>query len=117
MNFDKFRTQTEPWRKWYRIKRWRILRDAQFLNDRFTCRMCNTLETDTSRLVCDHVEPHKGDEVKFWAGPFQTLCASCHSGHKQSHEKRGYQKGVGFDGWPIDPGHPWNKSKQGGGRS
>lgn len=27
----------------------------------------------------DHVVPHRGDPDKFWSGPFQGLCASCHS--------------------------------------
>lgn len=50
--------------------------------------MCGELKADTSQLVCDHIEPHRGDEAKFWAGPFQTLCAPCHNGTKQRIERR-----------------------------
>jgi 5-methylcytosine-specific restriction enzyme A len=32
--------------------------------------------------VCDHINPHRGDQDAFWAGPFQSLCSSCH-GRKQ----------------------------------
>lgn len=33
----------------------------------------------------DHVIPHRGDPVRFWAGPFQSLCGSCH-GRKSARE-------------------------------
>jgi 5-methylcytosine-specific restriction protein A len=29
--------------------------------------------------VTDHVEPHRGDAVAFWSGPFQPMCFACHS--------------------------------------
>lgn len=32
----------------------------------------------TEATVCDHVMPHKGNVVKFWAGPFQSLCKHHH---------------------------------------
>ncbi len=35
----------------------------------------------------DHVTPHKGDPKMFWEGPFQALCASCHS--KKTVEEMG----------------------------
>jgi 5-methylcytosine-specific restriction enzyme A len=59
-----------------------------FRRDLYTCQRveCGRIESDTSLLVCDHVEPHGGDVVKFWAGPFQTLCKRCHDGEKQRLE-------------------------------
>jgi hypothetical protein len=36
--------------------------------------------------VVDHIQPHRGDWEAFWRGPFQTLCASCHSSLKQQEE-------------------------------
>lgn len=75
-----------PWKKWYGWKRWKDIRDAVLLRDNYTCQMCPTKEWDTSKLVCDHVNPHRGIEAFFWAGPFQTLCQFCHSVHKQSQE-------------------------------
>ncbi|WP_287363448.1 HNH endonuclease [Mesorhizobium sp.] len=56
------------------------------VRDRFTCQRCKLLESDTSKLVCDHITPHRNDEAKFWSGPFQTLCRNCHSGAKQKEE-------------------------------
>ncbi len=60
-------------------------------------------------LVCDHVVPHKGDEVRFWTGPFQTLCPDHHDRRKQSEERAGFSLEAGLDGWPVDPGHPANR--------
>jgi 5-methylcytosine-specific restriction enzyme A len=54
--------------------------------DEFTCQIWRLPEGDTSKLVCEHVEPHPGGVVKFWAGPFQTLCKLCHDGQKPKEE-------------------------------
>lgn len=57
------------------------------LRDRFTCRKCGKLETDTSKLVADHVVPHRNDPRLFWDGELQCLCRTCHSGAKQREEQ------------------------------
>jgi hypothetical protein len=36
--------------------------------------------------VCDHVDPHRGDPVKFFDGPFQSLCKWHHDSVKQAIE-------------------------------
>lgn len=82
------RVRNEHWRKWYHSTRWRALRWDVLVRDLFTCQLCRRLEHDTAKLVCDHVEPHRGDPVKFWSGPFQTLCKPCHDGEKQKDEAR-----------------------------
>ena len=87
---DAARVGNEPWRKWYRIRRWRDIRMKTFVRDLFTCRICGKLEGDTSKLVCDHVDPHHGNEELFWSGPFQTLCNTCHSSVKQKQERRAW---------------------------
>ena len=86
---DRQRLEDQSWRRWYGTARWKALRWEVLTRDRFTCQMCAKLEADTSQLVCDHIDPHKGDEAKFWAGPFQTLCKPCHDGAKQSLDKSG----------------------------
>lgn len=84
-----YRDQTQEWRRWYKTARWQRLRWSVLLRDLFTCHMCKRIQSDTSKLVCDHTERHGGDEAKFWAGPFQTLCADpCHNKHKQQMENR-----------------------------
>jgi len=82
------RSNDEPYRKLYKTARWQKLRWSVLVRDLFTCQMCGRVQGDTSKLVCDHVERHNGDEVAFWSGPFQTLCADpCHNTHKQRLER------------------------------
>ena len=79
-----------PWRKWYKTARWQALRLRIFLRDRFTCQWqgCGRIEGDTSLLVCDHKQPHRGSEHLFWnEANLWTLCKSCHDKHKQAEEQ------------------------------
>jgi 5-methylcytosine-specific restriction protein A len=79
-----------PWKRWYNTSRWRALRLKIFLRDLFTCQMagCSRLEGDTSKLVCDHVKPHRGNEALFWdEANLQTLCKPCHDKAKQREEQ------------------------------
>lgn len=86
---SQHRDRTQEWRAWYKTSRWQKLRWSVLTRDLFTCSMCGKIETDTSQLVCDHVDQHHGDERAFWSGPFQTLCKPCHDRDKQRMERRG----------------------------
>lgn len=87
------RDNATPWRTWYKTARWRKLRMAVLIRDLFTCQKCSKVEGNTALLVCDHVEPHRGDEEKFWNGPFQTLCKDCHDRLKQKEEQASRHQG------------------------
>ncbi len=86
---ERERTAFNPLRPLYRTARWAKLRWSILVRDLFTCQMCGRIEPDTSKLVCDHRKPHRGDLVRFWDEEnLQTLCASpCHSKHKQRLEQ------------------------------
>jgi 5-methylcytosine-specific restriction enzyme A len=75
--------------------------------------MCFKAGRNVPATVCDHIEPHCGDEEKFWSGPFQSLYDHepwrCHSSKKQQIERIGYSTEVGADGLPTDPHHPWTR--------
>lgn len=73
----------KPTRQLYRTARWLKLR-AEQLAKHAACAACGDKAT-----VCDHIEPHRGDEARFWSGPFQSLCKPCHDGPKQRLERRG----------------------------
>lgn len=89
---DRERSNSQPWRAWYKTARWEKQRQAVFLRDRYTCRLCNRIEGATSRLVCDHIRSHKGDEQLFWDEcNLQTLCKPCHDGQKQRLDKSHYR--------------------------
>jgi hypothetical protein len=65
--------------------------------------MCAARGIVTPATVCDHVEPHRGDEVKFFSGPFQSLCSDCHDVDKQRIENGGKARPtIDADGWPVD---------------
>ncbi|MDR3495307.1 MAG: HNH endonuclease [Ancalomicrobiaceae bacterium] len=95
-------------RKLYYTPRWKEIRRRQ-LQSEPNCRMCAKAGKTVRAAVCDHVDPHRGDEAKFWAGPFQSLCETHHSVAKQIEETRGYSTEVGVDGWPVDAHHPANR--------
>lgn len=81
----------EPWRRWYNLARWKALRLATFARDLFTCQWdgCGRVEGNTSLLVADHREPHRGDPALFWdPANVWTLCKTCHDREKQRLERR-----------------------------
>ncbi|RZI60509.1 MAG: HNH endonuclease [Zymomonas sp.] len=82
--------RTVTWRGWYKLARWKKLRLVIFARDLFTCQCgCGVIEGDTSKLVCDHKRPHRGDERLFWdPANLQTLLKTCHDGWKQRQERR-----------------------------
>lgn len=85
-SLDRRRLADTETRRLHKTARWQRLRWSILVRDLFTCQICGRIEGDTSQLVCDHVEPHRGDVEKFWAGPFQALCKPCHDGQKQKEE-------------------------------
>ena len=99
--------QAAAWERWYWTPRWRALRKAH-LRRHPLCVQCERQGVVTPATVCDHITPHKGDELLFWSGPFQSLCASCHSGTKRRLEVRGYSDEIDASGWPVDPRHRAN---------
>ena len=83
---DRERRAAHPWRKLYNTARWKRLRLAQLAMQPL-CEICLSKGDANVATVCDHIEPHRGDVAKFWAGPFQSLCSSCHDGEKQRLER------------------------------
>lgn len=82
------RDESLAYRKWYKTSRWQKLRMVVLIRDLFQCRMCKRIESKTSLLVCDHVKPHRGNELLFWdEANLQCLCKSCHDGLKQKQEQ------------------------------
>lgn len=85
---DRRRDREVATRALYKTARWQRLRLTVFARDLYTCAMCHAVDGDTARLVCDHVEAHRGDVGRFWSGPFQTLCKGCHDRDKQRQERQ-----------------------------
>lgn len=84
---DQERYRRSPWRGWYNLKRWKVMRWDALVSAGFTCEMCGRLEGDTSKLVADHRKPHRGDADLFWDREnLWCLCEGCHSSEKQKEE-------------------------------
>lgn len=81
-------------------RRWRTRRAAQLRAEPF-CAMCVRDGVYTAATVADHVEPHRGDALKFWTGKLQSLCAYHHDSHKARIEGGARIDGADADGWPI----------------
>ena len=64
----------------YNSKKWRIIRKNQ-LKKHPWCEECLRANPPvyTPATDVDHIEPHRGDVIKFFTGPFQSLCKACHS--------------------------------------
>ncbi len=86
---EQQRAVDEPWRNWYKLKRWLDLRMEVFKRDMFTCFECKRLEGDTSKLVAHHKIPHKGSPALFWSvANLSTCCKACHDGPVKERERR-----------------------------
>jgi 5-methylcytosine-specific restriction protein A len=94
-----------PWAELYSTARWQKIRRHQ-LQEHPLCKYCLETGRVVPAEVCDHVEPHRGDRMKFFTGPFQSLCKRCHDSAKKQIELHGYRKDIGLDGWPLDKNHP-----------
>lgn len=109
-SLDRRRLADTETRRLHKTARWQRLRWSILVRDQFTCQICGRIEGDTSQLVCDHVEPHRGDVEKFWAGPFQTLCKPCHDGVKQKEEIAARMAGLDvYGGKPASYRPDWLK--------
>lgn len=87
----------ESLRRLYSTARWRHpetgMRARILTRDGWQCRMCsvslNGPVNAPNSPVVDHVEPHRGNLVLFWAEDnLQALCKQCHDTTKQAQERR-----------------------------
>lgn len=74
--------------------------------------MCLETGRVVPAAVADHIEPHHGDEKKFWFGKLQSLCREHHDRAKRSEEMRGYSTRIGLDGYPVDKKHPFYQEQR-----
>ena len=72
------------------------------------CRFCANEGLAMPATVVDHIEPHRGDWLKFKTNALQSLCELHHNSTKQKLELLGYRIDIGIDGYPLDPNHPSN---------
>ena len=93
----------------YNNKRWRKRRALQLAKTPI-CEHCSKRGSIVVATVADHIEPHRGDPLKFWTGKLQSLCHDCHVSYKAKLELGSLRLGCGADGTPLSPRHHWNNS-------
>lgn len=72
--------------------------------------MCHADGFTKAAVEVDHIEPHKGSAALFWdIENWQGLCRYHHRVIKARMERGDPRRGVGTDGLPLDPEHPWNE--------
>lgn len=87
---SRSRDRRLEYRSWYKTAEWRRLRWQALVRDLFICQMCGRLEPDSSQLVGDHKQPHRGDRGLFFdISNVWCLCKQCHDGTKQREERAG----------------------------
>lgn len=89
----RVRDKAQPWRAWYKTKRWRQLRLAVLKRDGFRCVQTGVMLVGRypagNSPVVDHIVPHRGDEALFWdEANLQSVSADYHNGEKQRIEAR-----------------------------
>lgn len=90
--------------KWHRARK-------QYLKKNPLCVWCKKEGFIRLAYAVDHIVPHKGNSVLMWdQDNWQSLCRDCHNRRKQNKEKRGYDKDLDSQGYPLDPDHPIYKT-------
>lgn len=99
---DARSAEAAAYRRLYKTAKWQRIREAQ-LSMQPLCERCLRLEVIEEATVVHHSDGgHRGDEVRFWNGPFESLCKACHD-HFGALEDRGVKVvQFGNDGWPVE---------------
>ena len=93
--------EATAYRKLYKTARWQRIREAQ-LSTHPLCEWCLEREDVTEATEVHHADGgHKGDELKFWTGPFISTCKSCHASRGQREDHGQTVVRFGADGWPL----------------
>jgi 5-methylcytosine-specific restriction endonuclease McrA len=76
------------------------------------CYYCEQAGRITAADTVDHIKAHEGDEALFWDWDnLRSSCTACHNIVAQLKDIHGYAPGVDLEGNPLDPNHPWYKSR------
>lgn len=78
-------------RRPYFTRQWKELRTQVLVEAAYTCAGCGVVQP---RLEVDHITPHAGDPLRFWArANLQALCPTCHVAKTKRESTGGRVKG------------------------
>lgn len=92
--------RNQPWRNWYKLKRWLDLKAQVHVRDAYICQrtgvLCDGAHPAPNSPVADHIREHRGDPALFWdPGNVHTVSKAYHDGEKQKQEQATlHQRGV-----------------------
>ena len=86
----------------YGTARWKRTRARQLAKEPL-CWRCVKRGLVVEATVCNHTKGHPIGETEgqFWSGPFDSQCATCHSGETAREERGRPLIACGVDGWPV----------------
>ena len=98
---DQRSDNAKIWRRWYSTAKWRRIRQTQ-LTQQPLCQRCLAMDIVEPATVVHHADGgHKGDEHRFWFGPFESLCKPHHDSEGQREDLGQVVVTFGADGWPL----------------
>lgn len=85
-------TTGQPWKAWYKTRRWKALRLEVLLRDNYTCQrsgvICGGQYPAPDSPVVNHKVPHRGREALFWdADNLETVAKAVHDSAIQREEQ------------------------------
>lgn len=90
---NRNRSASQPWRAWYKLKRWQQLREAVFHRDLYKCQrtgeLCTGKGNEPSAPIANHKVPHNGDPALFWdITNIETVAKHVHDSLVQREERQ-----------------------------
>lgn len=96
---NRYRYQTQEWRKWYSSREWQVLRRQCFERDAYICQrtgeLCSGKGHERNSPVANHKIPHHGDRALFFnLDNLETTTKEVHDQLIQSEEKQAGRMGM-----------------------
>lgn len=95
----------------YCSEAWRKLRRVVLRRDGYRCVSCLADVSGPGQARVDHIKPRR-EFPDLALNPYnlRTLCPACDNRrHREKAIQSDVVKGIGRDGLPLDPNHPWRK--------
>lgn len=96
---NRYRYQTQEWRKWYNSREWQRLRLLCFERDGYICQrsgeLCSGKGHERNSPVANHKIPHEGDRALFFnLDNLECVTKEIHDSLVQGEEKQAGRLGI-----------------------
>jgi 5-methylcytosine-specific restriction enzyme A len=98
---DRRSAEAAAYRRLYGTARWKRIREHQLASQPL-CEFCLRIEVIEPATIVHHSGGgHKGDEERFWSGPFMSTCKPCHDWYGADEDAGREVVIIGLDGYPA----------------